>query len=173
MLDLTLKHLDEFKKKHISTWFNPKYIYYNYRVYYDTPEIKDSTWNCHDFVSLDKDGNIIGNVYYNIDRAKNDAYGLGIICYEDTTSLTFGHDVLQAIKDIFEKFNFHKLSFSVIIGNPIEKTYDKLTSKYGGRIVGIKREEARLVDNKYYDEKIYEILREDYMRSKENNKCKD
>ena len=168
MLDLTLKHLDDFKKKHMQTWFNPKYIYYNYRSYYDTPEVKDSTWACHDFVSLNKDGNIIGNIFYNIDRAKDDAYGLGIICYEDNANITFGRDVLQAIKDVFEKFNLHKLSCSVVIGNPIEKTYDKLIPRYGGRIVGIEKEEAKLVDGKYYDVKRYEILREDYMRTKES-----
>ena len=173
MLDLTLKHLDEFKKKHMATWFNPKYIYYNYRCYYDAPEIKESTWNSHDFISLDKEGNVIGNIYYNIDRAKNDAYGLGIICYDDNSNTIFGRDVLCVIKDIFEKFHFHKLSCSVVIGNPIEKTYDRLIPKYGGRIVGIEKEEAKLIDGKYYDVKRYEILREDYMKAKENNKCTD
>lgn len=167
MLDLTLKHLDEFKKVHMNTWFNPKYMYYNYRSYYDTPEIKESTWDCHDFVSLDKDGKIIGNIYYSIDRVRDSVFGLGIICYDDKSNVTFGKDVLLAVNDMFEKFHFHKLSCSVVVGNPIEKTYDKLIPRYGGRIVGIERAEVKLIDGKYYDAKRYEILREDYMKAKE------
>ena len=67
--------------------------------------------------------------------------------------------------DIFEKYNFRKLSFYVVVGNPIEKSYDKMCERYGGRIVGVKRKNTRLIDGKYYDEKLYEILKEDYMKA--------
>jgi RimJ/RimL family protein N-acetyltransferase len=94
---------------------------------------------------------------------------LGIINFTDDI-ITIGKDLRQAIKDIFEKFNFHKLSYCVVVGNPIEKAYDKLTPKYGGRIVGVERQHTKLFDNKYYDVKRYEILREDYINAKKNYK---
>ena len=56
--------------------------------------------------------------------------------------------MLRAISDIFERFNFRKLSCAVVIGNPIEKTYDKLVPKYGGRIVGLEKEEVKLAYEK-------------------------
>lgn len=77
--------------------------------------------------------------------------------------LQFGKDLVQVIKDIFYKYNFRKLTFTVFVGNPIEKSYDKMVNKYGGRIVGIQKKHTRLQDGKYYDEKIYEIMREDFI----------
>lgn len=171
MLDIALKYKDELNKLYINTWYNEKYKYYNYRSFYELPKFDESTWDGHDFVSLNKKGEIIGAIGYSINRPTESVCGLGILNFTDDPA--FGKDVLQAIQDIFEKFNFRKLSFCVVIGNPIEKTYDRLAAKYGGRIVGIEKEETKLADNRYYDVKRYEILREDYMRSKENNKCKD
>lgn len=167
MLDIALKYTDELKKLHINTWGNDKYKYYNYRSFYELPKFEESTWDGHDFVSLDKNGKIIGAIGYSINRPTDSVCGLGILNFTDD-KLTFGRDVLQAIKDIFEKYNFRKLSCCVVIGNPIEKTYDRLITKYGGRIVGIERAETKLSDNKYYDVKRYEILREDYIKTKEN-----
>jgi hypothetical protein len=62
------------------------------------------------------------------------------------------------------------LSFDAIIENPIEKTYDKLVLKYGGKIVGIREKEINLVDGKYYDIKEYEILAEKYFQMNKNYK---
>ena len=167
MLDIALKYADELNKLYISTWHNEKYKYFNYNSYWSNLTLKEDTWNAHEFVSIDKSGNILGMVVYEINRTASAVYGLGIINFTNN-KLTFGKDVLSAIRDIFEKYNFNKLSFSVVIGNPIEKTYDKLISKFGGRIVGIERQHTVLCDNKFYDVKRYEILREDYMKAKEH-----
>ena len=168
MLDIALKYKDELQKLYVNTWHNDKYKYYHYRDHFEVPKLEDNTWGGHDFVSVNSKGEVIGSIGYSIVRSTNSVCGLGIINFSDNY-ITFGRDVMQAIKDIFEKFNFHKLSYCVVIGNPIESTYDKLTAKYGGRIVGIEKQEAKLFDNKYYDVKRYEILREDYMKAKEKN----
>ena len=167
MLDIALKYTDELKKLYINTWHQDKYKYYNYQCFWKMPTFDESTWDGHDFVSINKRGEIIGAIGYSINRPTESVCGLGIINFTDD-QLTFGRDVLQAIKDIFEKYNFRKLSCCVVIGNPIEKTYDRLIPKYGGRIVGIEKDETKLCDNRYYDVKRYEILREDYMRAKED-----
>jgi hypothetical protein len=79
--------------------------------------------------------------------------------------------VITAIKDIFEKYRFNKLNFTVARGNPIEKTYDKLIKRYNGRIVGILEQEARLIDGRLYDVKEYELLADRYFgRNKINGK---
>ncbi len=80
--------------------------------------------------------------------------------------LLFGIDLGQALIDIFDKFKFRKLRFSVIVGNPVEKSYDKMVQKYGGRIVGIYYKEQQLIDGEIYDQKLYEILRENYLNNK-------
>ena len=68
-------------------------------------------------------------------------------------------------KSLFEKYKFRKLKFSVCIGNPIEKSYDKMIEKYNGRIVGTYLKDAKLFDGEYCDRKVYEIFREDYLKS--------
>ena len=169
MLDIALKYKDELQNLFLDTFHKEKYKFYHYNSYYEVFNLKEDTWNAHEFVSLDKDGKVIGFISYEINRVATSTCGLGIINFSDN-KLTFGRDVMQAIKDIFEKYNFNKLSFCVVVGNPIEKTYDKLAVKYGGRIVGIEKQHTMLYDHKLYDVKRYEILREDYMKTKEYTK---
>lgn len=163
MLDIAQKHIEELKLLHLNTWYDEKYKFYNYRTWCETPKISENTWDYHDFVSLNKEGKVIGGISYSVNRDGDIAYGLGIINFTDDM-LTFGKDVHRAVRDVFEKFSFHKLKCSVVIGNPIEATYDRLITKYGGRIVGIDRQDTKLWDGKYYDVKRYEILKEDYFK---------
>lgn len=172
MLDVALKYKDELQNLFIDTFHKEKYKFYHYNSYYEVFNLKEDTWNAHEFVSVDKQGNVIGFISYEVNRVATSVCGLGIINFSDN-KLTFGIDVIQAIRDIFEKYNFRKISFCVVIGNPIEKTYDKLVKKYGGRIVGIEKEHTVLYDHKFYDVKRYEILREDYIKTKERELCKE
>jgi len=161
MLDLAIKHKEELQEKFRNTWFDEKYKYWACGNYYEESEIAESTWSYHQFVSLDSSGKVIGYISYHIDRGNDFVDGLNIINFSDNAAV-FGLDAGRAIRDIFEKFHFRKLNFVVVIGNPIESTYDKMVSRYGGRIVGTQRKNIKLIDGKYYDEKLYEVLAEDY-----------
>lgn len=165
MLVPAINYTNVLKEKMNSIWFNEKYMYYNYDTYYSELEIDNETWNNHQFISLDKEDNIIGFIHYRVNRQTYNCYGLGIINFTNN-KITFGNDLKQAINDIFEKFNFNKLNFTVVAGNPIEKSYDKMIKKYGGRIVGIYKNEIKLINGKYYDKKLYEITRDDYLKHK-------
>lgn len=163
MLDLAIKHQDVLRQLFLNTWHDEKYKYYNYRCYWELPNFKENTLDGHDFVSLNDKGEAIGAIGYCILRDTESVCGLGVLSFTAEPNVTFGQDVLQAIRDIFEKYNFRKLSFSVVVGNPVEKTYDRLCTRYGGRIVGIEKAETKLCDNKYYDVKRYEILKDDFL----------
>ena len=163
MLDLAINHVDELQKQFRSTWFKEKYKFWNFTNYYDGTEIEESTWNKHQFASLDSTGNVIGYIGYHIDRSAEVIDGLNIINFSENR-VVFGMDAGQVLKDIFEKFNFRKLAFMVVVGNPIEESYDKMIQRYGGRIVGIQRQQAKLIDGQFYDVKLYEIFAEDYFR---------
>lgn len=166
MLELALNHIDELKRKFHNTWFDEKYMFYHEESFFDDIKISDDTWDKHQFVSLDKDGEIVGFIGYEINRQTYSCHSLNIINFSDKKAV-FGMDLGQALVDIFERFNFRKLTFSVIVGNPIEASYDKMVDKYGGRVVGIFKEDTKLMDGNLYDEKFYEIMSEDYFRSKE------
>ena len=61
---------------------------------------------------------------------------------------------------------FRNINFLLVIGNPIEKMYERLVKKYNGRVVGIRKSHTKLIDNKYYDVKEYEVFREDYLKTR-------
>lgn len=163
MLKPAILYAEQLPKMYQALWFDEKYKYYNYNPYWYSFTVEDKTWDLHEFVSVSPKGEILGYIHYRIDRITLNCANFGAINF--TENPLFGKDLLQAIKDIFEHFNFHKLTFGVVIGNPVEKTYDKLCAKYGGRILCIETEETKLEDNKYYDVKRYEILRKDYLKA--------
>lgn len=163
MLEPAIKYKDQLEKLQYDIWFNDKYKYWNCSVYYETMNIDNDTWNRHQFVSV-YHGNVIVYISYNISRSENCAHELSILNFTDN-KIVFGRDIGQALKDIFEKFIFRKLNFTVVVGNPIEKSYDKMIKKYGGRIVGTKKKDVQLIDGKYYDLKLYEIFADDYFKS--------
>lgn len=162
MLDLALNHEEELKKKFRGIWFSEKYKFWTCANYYEERALKENTWDGHQFVSLDNNGDVIGYIGYEIDRVNDLVDGLSIINFTEN-KIIFGIDVGNALIDIFEKFHFRKINFCVVIGNPIEKTYDRMTEKYHGKVVGIQRKQVRLFDGKYYDMKMYEILLSDYL----------
>lgn len=130
MLEPAIKYRDRLEIAQYDTWFNDKYKYWNADTYYNSLQIDTDTWNRHQFVSV-KNDIIVGYIEYNISRSNNSVSSLSIMNFTDD-KITFGADLSRALKDIFEKYKFRKLNFSVIIGNPIEKSYDKMIEKYGG-----------------------------------------
>ena len=163
MLKPAIKYREQLEKFQVETWFSDKYKYWNSSVYYDALQVDESTWCKHQFVSVVND-EVIGYIEYSIARAENNVSSLSIINFSDN-KIAFGRDLRKALKDIFEFYHFQKINFSVIIGNPIEKSYDKMIAKYGGRIVGIFKNDAKLIDGQYYDRKTYEILADDYFNA--------
>lgn len=164
MLDLAIKHKTELEELQYNIWLEEKYKYYNNDIYYDSMSIDESTWNRHQFVSI-KEGKVIGYISYRVDRTSDMAHSIAIMNFTDD-KITFGMDLGKALIDIFEKYNFRKLEFSVVVGNPIEISYDNMIKRYGGRIVGTHYKHSRLIDGKLYDFKEYEIFKEDYMKNR-------
>lgn len=165
LLDLAIKYKEELQKKMLDTWFNEKYKYYYGNIWFDKLEIDSDTWNNHQFVSVDNNGEVIGFIEYHVNREDNSCSDLGICNFTEDKRVIFGMDLGQALQDIFEKYKFRKLKFSVYVGNPIEKSYDKMIKKYNGRIVGTYLKDTKCLDGEYCDRKLYEIFREDYLKS--------
>lgn len=162
MLAPAIKYENQLIELFRNTWFNDDYKYLSYDSYFTDQVIEHSTFLRHQFVSIDSKGNVLGFIDYQIDRESNMCYRLMAVNFSNN-KVVFGRDLVQAIDDIFMKFNFNKLRFSVIMGNPIESSYDRIVNEAGGQIVGIFKEEARLSDGKMYDVKNYEIMRHEYL----------
>ncbi|MCL1700775.1 hypothetical protein [Lysinibacillus sp. Bpr_S20] len=142
-----------------------KYKYYFYSSYfrYDIDVPRDS-WNHLQMVSV-KGNEIVGLLGAYIDRETRNVTDLYAINFHDI-NYTFSKDFRSFLTDLFDKFYFNKISFKVIKGNEAEKMYDKYIEKYNGRVVGYRKNEVMLLDGKYYDDKIYEITRNEYLKFK-------
>lgn len=166
MLEYAKKYEDRLRQLFYDIAFDPFYQFQQFKSYRETFKVSDDTYNAVDFASV-YNNEILGMIGYQVNRDANCVFGLNIISFnqkEKQLYFIFGKDVMTAIKNVFEKHGFNKIGFSVIIGNPIEKTYDKLIKRYNGRIVGIKKQETKLLDGKLYDVKLYEILAEEYFK---------
>lgn len=123
------------------------------------------SWNKLQFVSIDKNDNVIGYLTAYLERSMDKVTGIAAINFKDV-NVTFSKDFYKFLTDLFDIHKFNKIEWQVVIGNPAEKMYDKIINKYGGRVVGIEHESTKFDDGKYYDVKEYEILRRDYEHHK-------
>lgn len=165
ILKLAYTYKDKLQQQFQNIVFQDKYKYYNYDNYWHyTLKLSEDSWNDIELVSVDNQDNVRGFFRAGISRASDKVSSLAIINFYDK-NITFSRDLYQFLKDLFEKYNFRKIEFNIVIGNPIEKMYDKYINKYGGKIVGINKQSTKLQDGNYYDVKYYEIFREDYLKS--------
>jgi len=163
MLQPAICYKEQLMELYHRTWFDEKYKYYNADNWVASINVDDSTWNKHQFVSV-LNGRVIGYIAYDVCRADDSVVGLRIINFTDNT-VAFGVDLREALRNIFEKFHFRKLVWSVLIGNPVESSYDKIADLYGGRIVGTYYQDVKLMDGTFCDQKFYELLASDYFNS--------
>ena len=84
----------------------------------------------------------------------------------------FMKDMLTVIYNIFNKYGFNKMEYSVAVGNPAEKQWDEFTKRANGSVVGTFHKSLCLADRKIYDNKYYELFKEDFMNSEMGKKAK-
>lgn len=125
MLKLAYPYREELNKKYQEIIFNEKYKFHTTRSYLTyTIELEDMAWTKLQLVSVNENNDIIGYLCATIDREANHVTELYIINFYDI-NIIFSQDLKQFIHDLFVKYNFRKINWSVIIGNSIEKMYDK------------------------------------------------
>lgn len=164
MLKPALEYREEIKILESKAFFEERNKFYFASGYKATLDIPEHNWDSMQFVSL-KDDKVIGFMHLCIDRTLYSVSSLRVINYYQPNP-TFSTDFAQVLIDIFEKYNFNKLVWNCVIGNPAEKMYDRICKKYNGRVVGIFENEVKLLDGKLYHQKYYEILLENYKESK-------
>ena len=166
MLQPAKRYESELALRFADIMLDEAYMYADASVYRDDYEPLRTTWESHEFVSVSNEGDVIGYISYRIQRETSKVYSWKILNFEkEKFSPVFGRDLMQAIVDIFTKFNMNAMNFSVVVGNPAEQMYDRRIERMGGRVVGVYKDDVRLIDNKVYDLKMYEVMRKDFMES--------
>lgn len=144
-------------------WYNEKYKYF-FNEYGDSPSIDEHNFNKIQMISTDSSDNIIGFFNASVNRTSKVVSSISIINFTDN-KLIFSRDLSDFFKYLFEIEKFHKIEFSVTVGNPIESSYDALMEKYNGCIVGTHKDHW-FIHGEYHDLKMYEIMRKDYEKTK-------
>lgn len=157
---------NEFRKAR----YNPFYKYYNYNVWLDFElEIDSDTWKRIQMISTDAEGNILGYLCASVNRSSRYVQSISAISFK-RNSVIFARDFFRFFESLFENGKFHKINFAAITENPAVKMYQKIIDKYNGTVVGVRKNEVMLEDGKLYDEVLYEVHYEDYIKSKGRNK---
>ncbi len=169
MIDFAFKYKDQlntlYKTNVVGNDFYKYWLNTNYWRFEPNFCNESDEWNTIERVSI-FDGKIYGYFRANIDRNNNSVKTLSILYfYPKTFSIGFLKDLENLIKLIFTEYKFNKINFSVVVGNPAERLYDFFVKKYNGKIVGVYKDDAVLIDGNYYDCKIYEILKKDYIKT--------
>lgn len=163
MLKPAQLYKDELQKKNIETWYDQRYMYYNYGTGSYNISLDDDNCNQHQFVSIDKRNNIIGYISYKIDWSSLNADNFGIISY-DIGNIEFIKDCYQVICDLFEKYHMNRIDWFAFADNPAIRGYRNFIKKHGGRECAYLRQVQRLSDGRLHDAIEFEILAEEFHR---------
>lgn len=119
-------------------------------------KIEDSNYRVIQMASV-KDDKVIGFLSAEINRNIYAVDTLGCAHFIEDSKNTFAADIVAFIKSLVYEHKFRKINWAVIKGNPVEKHYDRICKKMGGRIVGVKRYDV-FIRGEYYDRKMYEWI---------------
>ena len=166
MLKLAYSYRENLNKQFEEMAFNEKYKFFSLCWWNYAVEISDNSWNNIQMVSVDSCNKVIGYFSADIIRHSNKACGIQAINFGEDANIIFSKDMYQFLDELMTKHNLRKIEWTVVIGNPAEKIYDKIIEKYNGRVVGTRRESVTTPEGTLRDEKEYEIFKDDYIKAK-------
>lgn len=163
MLKPAQLYRDELLEEYIKTWYKPENIFYSGWTGTNMPNVPDNNYDSHHFVSVDKNGNIIGYISYSVNWVTMSANDFGIISF-DKGNIGFVRDVYKSICDLFEVYHMNRISWNAFADNPAIRGYRKFINKHGGRECAYHRQIAKLQDGKLHDDVEFEILADEFHR---------
>lgn len=163
MLMLAIQRADQLQDRYQAALLDDKYRFYwqgSVRSYFIPLDQDDS--RKLQYVSVGAYGNVLGLFECNLNRDTMTAYNVTAMRFTPTYEPEFAADMYRFVVDLlFKQYGINRVVFNVIVGNPVERLYDRICEKFGGRIIGTFTQEARLQDGGLYDVKYYEMLRDD------------
>lgn len=161
MLKPAQLYQEKLQEENIKSWYKPENIYWNGWYGDSQITIMENNYDGHQFVSVDKDDNVIGYIAYNVDWAAMSADRFGIISF-NKGSIEFAKDLYKAICDLFNVYHMNRVSWCAFVDNPAVRGYRNFIKKHGGRECGYHRQKVKLMDGKLHDSVEFEILAEEF-----------
>jgi len=137
--------------------YDPKYDYFFASEWRDFAEEKiapSNDWEKLAMVSVSDEG--LGYLAASIARSTEVVSSLHLANF-GCNPLEFAKDTRLFVRRLMQRYDI--IRWSVLIGNPVEKHYDRLCHAIGGRIVGTYTRDCRLLDGSYVDRKLYEWVK--------------
>lgn len=164
MLDFAIRHRNRLQDRYLQTIDDPRFKFYHRSpaMEYSLPIYPDS-WEWVQLVSLTPDGDVGGYFGARLNRLTKTAYDMEMINFNGRNEV-FTADLFSFIDTLFCYYGMNRLVWNVIAGNPAERLYDRLTVDFGGRVIGVFKQDVMLSDGQLYSVKWYEAFKEDYYR---------
>ena len=115
-------------------------------------------------VSLDKSRNIRGCFIYEHFIRTNKVTNVQLFNFTRKPGIVFARDMVDFFGYMFNVLKAHKVGWLVNVGTDREVFEDKIAKEYGGRIVGIYKDDAVSADGVLHDVKAYEVMRSDFIK---------
>ena len=107
------------------------------------------------FAILDKDEKVVGYISYHVDMYSRCVYNFGMMSFRK--SMAFSAALEKIMEGLIHDEKFHRISWRMVSGNPVEKTYDRFLKKYNGNKL-IEHDVFKDKYGNYHDSYIYEII---------------
>ena len=154
MLEPAVCYKDDIFENFKQYYYTDDLFYYNGNLGCWLPGIEEESEEGHyDFAIVDN-GICIGYFSYQVDFYSSNVYNFGLFSFDRGNPIV-GLDVFEEIEELI--CTFHRVSWRMVGGNPIEKNYDKLCKKYNGKKYVLEDVMKDRYGN-YHDEVIYEII---------------
>ena len=167
MLKPAQLYAEELQRKNTEAWYKQENIFWNGGCGDSTINLPNDNYYEHNFVSVNKNDEVIGYISYLIDWSAMSADKFGIISF-DKGNMEFVKDLYKSICDLFEVYNMNRISWYCFADNPAIRGYRNFIKKHGGRECAHCRQVARLQDGKLHDSVQFEILKEEWKGTSEN-----
>lgn len=161
----------QLREQNIKSWYSSDNMFWNGGSGDSEIKLPESNYDSHNFVSVDKSGNVIGYISYAIDWSSMSADSFGMISF-DKGNLEFVKDLYAAIYDIFGKYHMNRMSWWCYADNPAIRGYRNFIKRHGGRECGYLRQYTRLQDGKLHDSVLFEILASEFKGKPERSEEK-
>lgn len=167
MLDYAYFHQNELQECVRRTIYHKDlYFYFMCPGKFFSIPIERDDWNSIQFVSVNPENKVIGFMAAYVDHRNNLIYNMDFINFLGQANFIFSKDAMLFLDELFLVRKFRKIMFNAISKNPAINMYRKFVKKYGGSEVGVMKENRLLTDGNYYDEVIFEVYRDKYIKSK-------
>lgn len=157
MIKPAILYKDEIIEMFQNNYYTDAMTYNTGGLYNWCPNIQEEPdENTFQFAIVNKDDELLGFITYKVDWYVDKAYNFGMLSKQEGNPL-FGKEIFNIMEELVKRH--HRIEWSMVGGNPVERSYDKFCSRHGGTKFVFK-DSLRDREGNYRNSILYEIVKE-------------